>query len=276
MAHAKAGALPIVLIHGYPLDGSMWQSQAAALTGAGYRVHAPHLPGFGGTAAWGSERCSIANFAEQIHRVIVSDLGGKAVVGGFSMGGYVLMALLREYPESVGAGMFIDTRCEADTGETRSNRLKSIEQVQAAGTSAVAESMTERLLSKRCAPALRQRVRDMILRQTPEGVMGALHAMARRPDSTDLLATITIPMLIVVGDHDVITPPGVAIGMHNHMPHAMLVQIANAGHLAPMEQPEAVNTAVLTFLQTLSWLRARSVLRAAAHNACGGDTPLSA
>jgi 3-oxoadipate enol-lactonase len=229
----------------------MWAAQASALAAAGYRVTAPNLPGFGGTPAWPKDHCTIDHYADEIHKIIKNDLGGQAAVAGFSMGGYILMALLREHPESVRAGMFINTRPEADTAEIRGNRLKSIEQVRAAGTSAIAEMMLDRLLARKNAPAIRQQVRDMILRQSPEGVIGALHAMSRRPDSTDLLATLKIPMLIMVGDHDAVTPPGVAIAMHNHMPHAMLVQIANAGHLAPIEQPEAVNTAMLTFLATV-------------------------
>ena len=241
---------PIVLIHGYPLDGSMWAAQAAALQADGHQVLTPDLPGFGGTPPPDPE-CTIGDYASFVHTLIREQAGGRAIVGGLSMGGYVVLELLQSYPEAVAAALLIDTRPEADTPEVRAGRQQSAAQIQQSGMAAVCYAMLERLVSRHAAPQLRQTVRDMMLRQPVAGVLAALHAMARRPDSTDLLATLKIPMLLVVGDHDVITPPSVAFSMHNHMPHAMLVQVADAGHLTPMEQPAAVTQAIKTFLGTL-------------------------
>lgn len=248
---AMAQLTPIVLIHGFPFDGSMWSAPAKALRALGYPVITPDLPGFGATAPFAQSHVTIEDYAEEIYKIIQQQAGGQAIVGGLSMGGYITMALLREHPEVVRAAMLIDTRPEPDTREARAGRLKAIEQVQAGGTGAICDGMLEKVLSAGASAALRQEIRAMMLRQSPAGVIAALQAMSRRQDSTELLPTLKIPVLLVVGDHDTLTPPAVAIAMHNHMPHAMLAQIANAGHLAALEQPQAVTSAMKTFLATM-------------------------
>src|SRR5262245_8714444 len=140
----RTDMLPIVLIHGFPFDGSMWRAQEEFLSspeGGGYRVLAPDLAGFGPspqTPAPDPATASMEGFAEEIHRLIARE-GGKAIVGGLSMGGYVLLSLLRSYPHDVAAAMLIDTRAQADTPEVRANRLKSIENVKANGTGTLME-----------------------------------------------------------------------------------------------------------------------------------------
>lgn len=231
----------------------MWEPQVAALTQRGCRVLPVNLPGFGGppNTPWPKERCSIDAFAEHVREFIVREAGGKAVVGGFSMGGYVLLALLENYPESVRAAMFFDTRPEADSAEARAARLASMENIQATGSlAALVDTMVPRLVSVHGTAALRHQVRSMILRQNAQAVVGAQYAMSRRPDRTALLSTLKVPVLLVVGADDVITPPSVAIGMHSHMPHAMLSQVVKAGHLANLEAPASVNASIETFLHT--------------------------
>ncbi len=229
----------------------MWAAQAQALCQSGNQVFTPDLPGFGATPPLPHAESTMDDYAAAIHQLIVQQAGGAAIVGGFSMGGYILMALLRTHPEVVRGAMFIDTRPEADSAEAHAGRMKSIQQVQEGGVGAICDGMLEKVLSRHAGPELRQLVRDMMLRQSPTGVVAALRAMARRSDSTELLPTLKIPVLVLVGDHDTLTPPSVAFHMHNHMPHAMPVQIADAGHMAPLEQPDAVSKAMRTFLVTV-------------------------
>lgn len=241
----------ILLIHGFPLDGSMWVPQVTFLTAKGFHVLAPHLPGFGGTAPWGQERYSIDALAEEMHRLIQDQAGGRAVVAGFSMGGYIVQALVRAHPEAVRGVIFVDTRAEADSLEVRAGRLRSIDDVRAQGVAPLVETMLPRLLSKYATPELRSQVRGIMLRQSPAGVMGAQYAMAQRRDQSDLLPMIQVPTLLLVGAEDTITPPSVAMAMHNRIPDSMLVQVANAGHLANLEMPESVNNAIVSFMKTL-------------------------
>ena len=167
------------------------------------------------------------------------------------MGGSVVQALLRRYPEVVRGVMLMDCRATADTPEAKANRGKVIEQIKAdpvAGMRALVEGMLARALSPQTGDSVRQEVRRIMERQSPAGVMGIQHAMAGRRDETELLAGVKIPVLLVVGAEDVISPPSVLIGMKALMLQAMLVQVAQAGHLPMLEQPEAVNEAIAMFL----------------------------
>lgn len=249
---------PILLIHGFPLDSSMWTAQAAFLrspAGGSHDVLTPDLPGFGKDSPAGPaparEKASIEAFAEHIHTLIHEKCGGKAIVGGFSMGGYILLALLRDYPDDVVAAMFLDTRADPDTADARMTRLKSIEEVQKNGPASVFETMLPRLLSKRPSETVKKHVRAIMDNQSPAAVIAAQSAMAKRRDQSDLLPELKIPVLIVVGAEDAITPPSVALAMQSHMPHAMVVQIVSSGHTSPIEQPDAVNGAIRAFLSTV-------------------------
>jgi pimeloyl-ACP methyl ester carboxylesterase len=248
---------PIVLIHGFPFDASMWEAQATHLRALGHPVLTPTLPGFGGTAPLPRDHTSMDAFALEIHKFIDTEAGGRAIVGGFSMGGYVLLSLLRECPECVTAAMFIDTRPDADSAEARANRMKSIELIDKEGTAGAAQvfdAMLPKILRKKPTPEMKTKARLLMEPQGANGGVGAanaLFAMAKRRDQSDLLAGLKIPVLIVVGSEDGITPPSVALSMQSHMPHAMAVQIVAAGHMSPVEQAGPVNAAIETFLTTV-------------------------
>jgi pimeloyl-ACP methyl ester carboxylesterase len=163
----------------------------------------------------------------------------------------VLLSLLRDYPDSVAAAMLIDTRPDADSSEARANRLKSIDEIKQSGPAGVYDAMVVKQLSKKPSAAVKAEARGLMEKQPGEAAANALWAMSRRRDQTDLLPELTLPVLIVVGAEDGITPPSVALNMQSHMPHAMVVQIVGAGHLTPLEQPKAVNGAIETFLATV-------------------------
>ncbi len=240
----------IVLIHGFPFDGSMWQAQVDGLGAKGHTVHTPHLPGFGGTLGWPKEQYSIEAFADFIYKFI-STLPDKPVVGGLSMGGYVLAALLREHPEALRGAMFIDTRIDVDAPEIRERRYVTIEEVQKSGPENLFQSMAARLLAPKAPQAVKDHILGIMRKQSIEAIIGGQWAMARRRDNTDLLPQINVPCLVIVGADDATTPPSVAMKIHNNIKKSQLVQIANAGHMAPIEQPHSVNAAIETYLKVI-------------------------
>ena len=248
--------LPIFLIHGFPFDGCMWESQVAFLQtaeGGSFHVVAPDLPGFGQPAllpAPSAESASIEGFAEDVHHCIRS-LGGRAIVGGFSMGGYILQALLRAFPHDVAAAMFISTRADADSPEARANRLKSIGDVRAHGTAGLVAAMTTRLLGRDPTPELKNRMRELMSRQSPAAVIAAQSAMSRRRDQTDLLPQIAVPTLLIAGTQDAVTPLSVPRAMQALIPGSRLVEIPAAGHMTPVEAPRAVAIAIRDFAVTI-------------------------
>jgi 3-oxoadipate enol-lactonase len=248
--------VPIVLLHGFPFDGGMWERQVAFLQsreGGAFHVLAPDLPGFGKAPlvpAPAAESASVEAYAEEVHQWI-RYRGGRAIVGGFSMGGYILLALLRKYPRDVAGAMLISTRADADSAEARANRLKSIDDVRAKGTAGLVKTMTVRLLGPTAPPELKEHMRTLMSRQSPAAVIAAQSAMSRRPDQTDLLPKITVPVLLIAGAQDAVTPLAVPRAMQASIPGSRLVEIPDAGHMTPLETPDAVAAAIRDFSKSI-------------------------
>lgn len=236
---------PVVLLHGYPLDGAMWSGVARALAPR-FRVLKPDLPGRGETPAASEGR--LEDYTDFL-AAILDALPAPAGLAGFSMGGYVSLALVRRRPASLAALALVDTRAAADDPAGKAKRDESIATVRASGVGAIADAMVPRLLGPHSLSNadLVERVRRIMLRQKPETVEGDLAAMRDRPDAREGLAAIDVPTLVVVGAQDTLTPPADSEAMAAAVPGARLVTIAGAGHLAPMERPGAVASALGDF-----------------------------
>lgn len=234
---AGAGAA-VVLVHGYPLDGAMW-SGAARLLGERFRVVKLDLPGRAGTPA--SDRGGMEGYADFLEAVL-AELPEPVGIAGFSMGGYATLALMKRRPAKVRALALVDTRATPDDAAGKAKRDESVEKVRSEGVAPIAAAMVEKLLSPASAAKseLVERVRRIIMRQSPETIIADLQAMRDREDSSSLLGEIAIPTLVLVGEQDVLTPPADARAMADAIPGARLVTIPEAGHLTPMEQPKAV------------------------------------
>lgn len=241
--------LPIILIHGFPLDAQMWAAQRTTLEKTGRNVLAVDLPGFGKSAEPPLD--SIEAMGDFVAGII-STVGGKAVICGLSMGGYVAFAVLRKFPEFVSAAIFMDTRADADSAEAKQNRANAIAEIQANGPAKVYDGLLKRLVAPSASEEVKLTLLQMMQRQKPQSVMAAQRAMMTRSDQTELLGEIKVPVLYVVGDHDVITPPAVAQGMQGRTPAAKLAQIAGTGHMSNMENAGAVNGAMVEFLASVA------------------------
>lgn len=240
----------VVLVHGFPLDHRMWQPQIDALA-ATHRVLAPDLCGFG-ESALPQGKVTMDCYAKAIDALLTAK-GVKEPVqlAGFSMGGYVAFAFLRLFASRVGSLMLVDTKAGADSAEAAEGRAKLAQKVLASGSSVAAEAMVPKLF---CDATLKEntklvsQVRQMMVDQDAASIAAALDAMAHRPDSTPGLALIRVPTLLVVGEHDVITPPAEMKKVAGGIAESNVVTIKNAGHLTTLEQPDAVNHALKKFL----------------------------
>ncbi|HMD54466.1 MAG TPA: alpha/beta fold hydrolase [Phycisphaerae bacterium] len=242
----------VILLHGFALDSAMWDPQRRALAGMGYRVIAPDFPGFGSRAPWPREACSMDSFADDVYSLIVREASGSAVVAGLSMGGYILLSLLRRHSDVIQAAMLVDTQPAADTPQSREYRMAMVKAVEREGNEAMVAAMLPRLLSDSASDELKKYLTDMVRRQSPQGIIAAQLAMAARRDQTDLLSQLHVPVLIIVGAEDVITPPSIAADMKAKIPSARLVEIPGAGHMSNLQSPERVSEAMLEFLNSLS------------------------
>lgn len=253
LAFEDAGeGAPVIFLHGFPFNRSMWREQVEALSGA-HRVVAPDLRGHGSNSVT-SEPATMEEMAADVAALLDELKIGAAVVAGLSMGGYVALAFAREYPSRVRALVLADTRAHADDDEGRRAREETAQRALRDGMEPLAEAMIPKLLApstRANRPDTVERARTMILNTEPKGAASALRGMALRRDQTDFLSSIISPVLILVGSDDAITPPSDAEAMHERIPNSELEVIEGAGHLSNIERPEHFNRALSAFLSRL-------------------------
>lgn len=252
LAHADVGhGLPVVLLHAFPLNRSMWEPQIAALFGE-CRCIVPDLRGFGESPKSGPY--SMDRHADDVVELLDMLKIDHAVIGGLSMGGYVALAIWRRHRARVRALVLADTRAGADNAEGRQKRNDLIALAGSEGAGAIADKQITGLVGKSTRekqPELVERIRSIIAGESPEGIAGALEAMRERPDSTAMLETIDVPTLVVVGDEDAITPPKEARAMHEAIRGSRLEIVPGAGHLSNLERPATFNAALSDFVGSL-------------------------
>ncbi|HMA41754.1 MAG TPA: alpha/beta fold hydrolase [Gemmatimonadales bacterium] len=249
--HVRGEGPPVLFVHGFPLNHTMWHHQLTALDG--WRCIAPDLRGAGDSDVPSGDY-TMGRYADDLRAACDALDVADAVCCGFSMGGYVLFEFLRRYRSRVRALVLCDTRPEADTVEGKRARDENAALVEHDGIGAVADRVVPKLFgatTRAVRPELVEQVREMTLRQPAAGVIGALRAMRDRPDSTVLLSGITVPTLVVHGAEDEVAPPAIARAMAARIPGARYVEMGRAGHLAPLEQPERVTRALQEFLEEL-------------------------
>jgi pimeloyl-ACP methyl ester carboxylesterase len=256
--HIESGSGdPVVLLHAFPMDNSLWAAQRQALGQAGHRVITPDLPGFGGSAL-AQDAPSLDVMADAVIGLL-DHLGiERAVVGGLSMGGYVTMALLRRHPDRLSAIILADTKAVPDTPEAAAGRRAVAASVESAGTDGLAEATLPNLLgatTRDSRPDVVATVRRWIGAQPAAGVAWAQRAMAARPDSLGAIAGFGGPVLLLYGAEDTISPAADAAAMAEAARSGgsitTVVEIPAAGHLTAVEDPDAVTHALLGWLATL-------------------------
>jgi pimeloyl-ACP methyl ester carboxylesterase len=248
--HQEAGTgVPLVLLHGFPLDHRMWAPQLAAAP-AGVRVIAPDLPGFGRSAP--AHAFTMEAFAESVFRLLDSLAVPSAVVGGLSMGGYVAMAMTRLDPGRVRGLVLIDTQSAADDDAGRARREATAQELERDGVEPLVRAMMPRLLAPQADAALRAEV-ERLMRAQPVAAMAATsRGLGQRTDAKDILSRYANPCLVLVGEHDLITPLERARQLQGLVSGSTLEVIAGAGHLASLEQPAAVTAAIARFVATIA------------------------
>lgn len=264
--HTAGSGIPLILLHAFPLDHSMWALQEPLAEQV--RLIVPDLRGFG-ASDWALPE-SIAAWADDVVAILDTlHVSGPAVVCGISMGGYVAQHVAARHPERVAALILVDTRLEADTPPAQAGRADLAAKVGRLGLGILADAMVPRLLADsaetRAAPGranLESRLRSLIMAQRVEAVQTALAALGMRPDMTEAMRRLRIPALLVGGAEDAITPPECLRAAAAIMPGAKLLIVPAAGHLVPLEQPEVFNAAVLEFLRELPEERLRAAVGA--------------
>ena len=240
--------LPLVFLHAFPLNRTMWADQEKALS-TQFRVITIDLRGHGESDAplW---HYSLDQAADDVCGLMDHLSIRQPILVGLSMGGYIALAFYRTYAERVKGLVLADTRAQADAEDGKRARFEMAQLAYTQGAGAIAEIMIPKLLSPatiQTRPELVQRVRTMIEGNQISGIAGDLMALAERPDSQPLLTQISCPVQIIVGELDLPTPPADARLMAERIPNARLAVIPGAGHLSNLEQPELFNEAIRSF-----------------------------
>jgi 3-oxoadipate enol-lactonase len=215
-----------LLLHAFPLDARMWDETRTEL--GEVAVVAPTLPPQGGGR-------TLAGWAAAVLRLVE----GEIVPVGVSMGGYLAFELWRQAPERLSGLVLSDTRAGPETDEGRAGRERTIELIRERGAAGLWEEMEPKLFSPAAEPEVVALARSIALDRSQDDLVTCLEAIRDRPDSRPTLPTIDVPILVVVGENDELTPPHEAAAIASGIAGAKLVTIPESGHLPPLERPGA-------------------------------------
>ncbi len=234
LAYERRGkGTPLMLIHGYPLDHSIWNEVAAQLEND-FALILPDLRGFGESTTIESPY-SISDIANDLAALLDSLGVEQTALAGHSMGGYVALAFAKAFPQRVSGLALVSSQAAADTPERKEGRYKTAADVSQKGVQIVADAMADKLSSQQNVQDV---IRPLIGKQSVAGVTGALKAMAEREDLTSFVTAFGRPLVLIHGDADALIPIDRAREIKAIAPSANLVELAGAGHMPMMEMPK--------------------------------------
>jgi pimeloyl-ACP methyl ester carboxylesterase len=252
-AMVKGEGTPVVLVHGFPFDGSIWQGQVDELSKDAH-VIAPDTAGFGQShdLPGDSKDATLDMYADVLASTLKANGQEKVVLVGHSMGGYMAFAFARRHADMLLGLVLVATKAGADTEAGREGRYKQAAGVEEKGAQVVVEAMLPKLFAPSTyeeKPELVEQIRGTMMNQNRHGIIAALYAMASRPDSTPTMAKIKVPVLIISGTEDAIIPAAEADTMANGIKGSKHIAIEGAGHMLMLEEPEAFNSALRAFVK---------------------------
>ena len=254
MYHLDEGqGSPLVFVHGFPLDHTMWRQQIAEFRNT-HRVLAVDLPGFGQSSPAAGEM-SIVGFADRLAEFL-DQIGvtEQVTLCGLSMGGSIALQFALRHPEKLARLILCDCRAVADSPEAQKMRHDLADRVLKQGPEFVAEAMATRLFAASTLaqqPEIVESIQSVIRSTAPASVAGGSRALANREDAVPRLGEIATPTLVLVGSEDMISPPDEMRQIAQRLPHGTLAVIQGAGHMAPLEAPTPVNAAIREWLARL-------------------------
>lgn len=241
----------LLMVHGFPLDHQMWRHQIDALSDE-FRVIAPDLRGFGQSTVTPGI-VTMQRYADDMAALLEAvDARGTITFCGLSMGGYVAWQFAQRHRSRLAKLILCDTKASADTPEAAKARVENAQKVLAEGPQAIIDGMLGKLFAPQTAelqPDLVKATRKIMLGTSPDAIAAALRGMSERPDSIALLKSLDLPALVICGQHDAIASVDEMRGIANNLPQAKFVEVPDAGHMAPLENPQVVNDAIRAFMR---------------------------
>jgi len=242
----------IIFIHGFPLNKTMWYKQVESLKET-YRIITYDIRGHGESDS-GDPEFSIDLFVNDLIS-FMDKLGlDKVALCGLSMGGYIALNAIVNYPERFVALVLSDTQCLADSREAKEKRSAAIEAIRKNGVVEYANESIKNLFTADSFSTNTDEielVKKMIVNTPAQSLCNTLLALSSRNETCTRLPEINVPLLILVGDDDKITPLPLALMMQEKIKGSLLQVIEHAGHLSCLENPEAFNEHLITFFESV-------------------------
>jgi pimeloyl-ACP methyl ester carboxylesterase len=255
-SYAGEGNVPILFLHGFPFDKSMWKEQIESLKNS-CCVIAIDIRGFGKSKDE-KTHLSIDLFAEDLVSFMDKRNIDKAIICGLSMGGFIALNAVKRFPERFEALILCDTQCIADTPEVKEKRTKTIEQIERNGADTFKDEFVKSVFhpdSLKNKTKLVESLRSVVFGNSNRTISAGLTALAERSETCSSLKDINIPTLIICGRADEVTPLAQSEFMHEQIKDSTLKIIENAGHVSNLEQPTEFNLHLLEFLISLNFAR---------------------
>lgn len=242
----------IIFIHGFPYDHTMWKAQID-LFKENYFCVTYDVRGLGDSPA-GDGQFTMELFVDDLEEIINDLRLEKPIICGLSMGGYIALRALERMPEKFSAAILCDTKSEADNNEGKLKRAAAIKRINTEGLAPFVKDFISNCFADEFKVNKQTELNKIIEKSSafnPIGVKGCLLAMLSRTDTTQSLMNINIPTLLICGEKDVLTPPAIMKEMFHKIPNAEFVEIKNAGHMTPIENPDEVNKAIRRFIDQI-------------------------
>lgn len=243
------GNIPIIFLHGFPFDKSMWAKQLDFFATTN-RVIAIDIRGFGKSTDE-STPLSIDLFSDDLMLFMNQMKISKAIICGLSMGGFIALNAQARFPDRFEAIILCDTQCIADTIEVKLNRYKTIDEIALNGTLNFNEAFIKKVFCKNSFTNKQEivtQLRSVVMANPEQIIINGLKALAERSETCSTLPEINIPTLIICGREDEVTPLEQSEFLHTSIKASVLHIIDNAGHVSNIEQPEEFNNEISKFL----------------------------
>lgn len=246
------GRIPIIFLHGFPFDKSMWKEQCEFLKTT-YRLIAFDIRGFGKSTDENTP-LNMSLFADDLIQFMNKLEIDKAIICGLSMGGFITLNAAKRYPERFEALILCDTQCIADTLEVKEKRIKAIAEIENNGVTNFNEGFVKSVFHEDSLENKKELVanlRSVVSANSQHIITQGLLALASRNETCSILNKINIPTLIICGREDKVTPLKESEFLKEHIEGSILKVIDNAGHVSNLEQPREFNECISEFLMNL-------------------------
>lgn len=250
----RGRGLPIVLLHGYLEAGEVWEPLAERLEG-GFRIIAPDLPGHGDSGVRGEVHTM--EFLAAAVREVIRDAGEtKVMLVGHSLGGYVTLAFVELFPELLSGYVLFHSHPHADTPEAIERRNREIAVVTAGRKNIMYPGNVSMMFAKENLKSMKEeleRSKRIASRNPGEGIIAMLNGMIARPSRQYILESGIVPLLWILGRHDLYFSPERAM-RDTGLPHnAEVVILEKSGHLGFIEEAEKSAGLIGNFAKKLKW-----------------------